>query len=309
MSGRRVTRDAAAAATAAAIEEGDVKSRADSLYNEAEGILRDGSGENTTRHRCQSEQLHLTKELRSAASNARKRTFESVADATREAKRKTAAAAAAAAVVSALTAEPPSILTRLLEELSDVFVGYFLPVLDAADRTLLAQVGRQWRAAVMSSGLGRAGVDARDELGREIRLNVKAFVDSVQRLAWARSNGVPWSKWTAMCIAQVGNVEVLKWARGAREIPCIPWDEHVCAQAAGNGHIDVLQYARDQGCDWDQNTCASAAGGGHLELLQWARAQGCEWTEACCAKAAKGGHLHVLKWAHEAGAPWDKSTW
>lgn len=309
MPGRRVTCDAVAAATAAAIEEGDVRSRADSLNDEAEGIGRDGRGENTTRHRCPREQLHLTKEPRSAASNARKRDRETFTDAAREAKRKTAVAAAAAAVVSALTAEPPGILTRLLEELPDVFVGYFLPVLDAADRTLLAQVGRQWRAAVTSSGLGRAGIDARDELGMEIRLNVKAFVDSVQRLAWARNNGAPWSKRTAICIAQVGHVEVLKWARGARGIPRIPWDEHVCAQAAGNGHLDVLRYARDEGCDWDQNTCAAAAGGGHLELLQWARAQGCEWAEPCCAFAAKGGHLHVLKWAHEAGAPWDKSTW
>jgi hypothetical protein len=38
-------------------------------------------------------------------------------------------------------------------------------------------------------------------------------------------------------------------------------------------------------------TCAFAAGGGHLEVLTWAREQGCPWNELTCSYAAKGGHL------------------
>ena len=30
---------------------------------------------------------------------------------------------------------------------------------------------------------------------------------------------------------------------------------------------------------WDEKTCADAAEGGHLEVLQWARANGCPWSE------------------------------
>jgi hypothetical protein len=39
--------------------------------------------------------------------------------------------------------------------------------------------------------------------------------------------------------------------------------------------------------------------GGHLEILKWARENGCPWNELTCASAARGGHLTVLKWARE----------
>ena len=48
-----------------------------------------------------------------------------------------------------------------------------------------------------------------------------------------------------------------------------------CGEAAAGGHLEVLQWARGEGCDWDSKTCAHAAAGGHLEVLQWARANGC----------------------------------
>jgi hypothetical protein len=51
-----------------------------------------------------------------------------------------------------------------------------------------------------------------------------------------------------------------------------------------------------------------AAGGGHLEVLQWARANGCEWNVYTCLEAAKGGHLAVLQWARANGCPWDRPT-
>ena len=37
-----------------------------------------------------------------------------------------------------------------------------------------------------------------------------------------------------------------------------------------------------------------AAAGGHLELLQWARANGCPWDEDTFVRAAHGGHLEVV---------------
>ena len=47
-----------------------------------------------------------------------------------------------------------------------------------------------------------------------------------------------------------------------------------------------------------------AAKHGQLEILKWARANGCPWgNEKTCAFAAKGGHLAVLKWARENGCP------
>ncbi len=33
---------------------------------------------------------------------------------------------------------------------------------------------------------------------------------------------------------------------------------------------------------------------GHLEILKWARANGCKWDESTCAAAARNGHLEVV---------------
>ncbi|KAI8471350.1 MAG: hypothetical protein J3K34DRAFT_520586 [Monoraphidium minutum] len=53
-------------------------------------------------------------------------------------------------------------------------------------------------------------------------------------------------------------------------------------------------------------TCAAAAEGGHLQVLQWARQQQppCPWgKETCAAAAAENGHLHVLQWLREQQPP------
>jgi hypothetical protein len=104
-----------------------------------------------------------------------------------------------------------------------------------------------------------------------------------------------------LCIyaARNGYLEVLKWARANG----CPWNEDTCAQAAWGGHLEVLQWARANGCPWNEDTCAYAARGGHLEVLQWARANGCTWDWRTCACAADEGHLDVLKWTRANGCP------
>jgi hypothetical protein len=52
---------------------------------------------------------------------------------------------------------PSPLLRRLLEELRDVFAAEVLPLLLPADLAVLAQVGAPWLAAVLASGLPRAG--------------------------------------------------------------------------------------------------------------------------------------------------------
>ena len=41
---------------------------------------------------------------------------------------------------------------------------------------------------------------------------------------------------------------------------------------------------------------------GHLEILKWARENGCEWGVLTCAYAAEGGHLEVLVGARRTAA-------
>ena len=87
-----------------------------------------------------------------------------------------------------------------------------------------------------------------------------------------------------------------------------PYCASICAEAAKRGHLEMLQWARANGCPWHEGTCWQAALAGRLEVLQWARANGCPWNEVACAHAALGGHLEVLQWARANGAPWDDWT-
>jgi hypothetical protein len=106
-----------------------------------------------------------------------------------------------------------------------------------------------------------------------------------------------------------GHLEVLQWAR---EHHC-PWDKWTAANAAAVGNREVLQWAREHHCPWDEWTCAWAAGGGilasgNLEVLRWAREHDCPWDDWTCAYAAAGWHLKVLQWARARACPWDGRT-
>lgn len=50
-----------------------------------------------------------------------------------------------------------------------------------------------------------------------------------------------------------------------------------CIEAARAGHLEVLVWARENGCDWDASTCSAAAENGHLAVLNWVRENGCDW--------------------------------
>ena len=96
-----------------------------------------------------------------------------------------------------------------------------------------------------------------------------------------------------------GYLNLIKWARTNG----CSWNEVTCENAAEGGYLEVLQWLHANGCPWNWYTCAGAAGRGHLEVLQWARANGCPWNEYSCAYAAMGAHLKVLQWARTMGVP------
>ena len=164
-------------------------------------------------------------------------------------------------------------LLDLLQAMPDFFKKEVLERLDPTDRTMVAQVGRPWLAAVLASGFPRLPTEV------VVRLRLEEICTSAERLAWARANGCP-------CWGLHSN--------------------NLCAIAAAGGHLEALQWAREHGCPWDVSTCRAAAGGGHLDVLQWAREHDCPWDEGTCARAARHGQLEVLRWAREHGCPWIK---
>ena len=83
-----------------------------------------------------------------------------------------------------------------------------------------------------------------------------------------------------------------------------PNDAHfVAINAAQGGYLDVLRWAREQGCTWSATACAAAAEGGHEDVLRRLRQLGCPWGVGTCSAAARGGHLDMLMWAREQGCP------
>ena len=78
------------------------------------------------------------------------------------------------------------LLLRVLQELPDLFFEEVLRRLGPTDRTMLAQVGWVWSAAVLASGFPRWPT------GSTVRLRLRDFCTSVERLSWARANGLCW---------------------------------------------------------------------------------------------------------------------
>ena len=94
-----------------------------------------------------------------------------------------------------------------------------------------------------------------------------------------------------------GDLPVLKLARAEARARGDPWDERTCHWAAKAGHLEVLQWAKGQGCGWGAQTCYEAAWGGHLSVLIWARDEGCPWIKGDCERVAKRNANHqMLEW-------------
>jgi hypothetical protein len=91
---------------------------------------------------------------------------------------------------------------------------------------------------------------------------------------------------------QRGYVSTLKCLRrrGRLSDECL-----LCAAAATIGDLEGLKALRGEGGSfpWDEETCACAAYGGHLEVLKWARENGCPWDEWVRQLAALRGYVET----------------
>ncbi|AVK76339.1 Ankyrin repeat protein [Pandoravirus kuranda] len=81
------------------------------------------------------------------------------------------------------------------------------------------------------------------------------------------------------------------------------------ALLAAHGGLDVLQWARANGCPWDEAAPALAAMRGHFDTIKWLHANGCPWDANTCAEAVLAGHSDILVWLRDNGCPRDMRTW
>jgi hypothetical protein len=167
---------------------------------------------------------------------------------------------------------------------------------DPADLAVLRAVSKGMRDAVDATGRKVEELDEYDAAER-------GYVSTLKCLL--RRGLLEEESLVCAAAARNGDLEALK---ALRRVENFPWDEHTCAYAAWGCHLEVLKWARANGCLWNESTCAGAAYGGDLAALKWAREHGCPWNERTCYYAAEGGHIEVLRWARENGAPWTEIT-
>lgn len=71
----------------------------------------------------------------------------------------------------------------------------------------------------------------------------------------------------------------------------------VCGRAARYGHLDVLKWAVDNGCQLERDICDLAVRGGHLDVLKWLVANGCTFNMNYNDYLAKiYGHHDITLW-------------
>jgi len=135
-----------------------------------------------------------------------------------------------------------------------------------------------------------------------------AKTNKLELLKWAREEKkCDWDGWTINTVADQGNLEMVKYCV-ANECPI---DEGACAEAAVNGHLEVLKYLHEEAkAPWDEYTAIWAVGKGQLHILEYlVERKYDKYSKGACVLAAKEGHLECLKYLHEtAKAPWDSQA-
>lgn len=124
-------------------------------------------------------------------------------------------------------------------------------------------------------------------------------------LKWAMHHGCEKPRHLLPEVARNGHTDVVEflWIHNASERVT-----EAVAEAAGQGHMDMLRMFRRHNLRWGREPKEKAAACGQLEALQFLvkhdrvdfHVQEMEyehgWLEACVAHAINRGHTHVLEW-------------
>ncbi|GFH55041.1 hypothetical protein CTEN210_11517 [Chaetoceros tenuissimus] len=119
--------------------------------------------------------------------------------------------------------------------------------------------------------------------------------DNLEALKWARDNGCPWDGETLAFSSLNGNFEMIDY--------CIqndcPIDTSACYYAMKNDSdakaLETLKYLRQHSCPWDEHTCGDAALNGNVNTLLWAKRNGCPFTVESFYKVVMCGHPSVIE--------------
>ena len=212
----------------------------------------------------------------------------------------------------------------------DVSFKHILPRLNSNDVKFLYEVNSETRKLIKRSSRAR-------DLTKGFKVKEMSSISTLE-VAWEHKSLWPdWWDESYFCweVAETNKLELLKWIREEKECEwcagtitaaaaqgnlemvkyCAenecPIDKEACAQAAQNGHLDVLKYLREEAkAPWDSDTADGAALNGHLHILEYlVERKYDEYHWYASRWAAEYGHLDCLKYLHEtAKAPWNSQA-
>ena len=176
----------------------------------------------------------------------------------------------------------------------DICFKHILPRLNSTDVKFLYEVNTETRKLIKRSS--RAG-----DLKKKFNIEEMSSISTLE-VAWENKSLWP-RDWiddeTYFCwqVAGTNKLELLKWAREEKKCK---WDGRTIEAAAKQGNLEMVKYCVANKCPIDEYACADAAGNGHLEVLKYLREEGkAPWDWNTAAWAAQNGHLHILEYLVE----------
>jgi hypothetical protein len=101
-------------------------------------------------------------------------------------------------------------------------------------------------------------------------------------------------------------MDVLQWARTNG---CSWGAGAALANVAMRGDLAMFQWALANGCPWHKDTLSELLYGGSVEMLEWAIANGfLSRSDLSCSTVASTVRLDILRWMRANGWSWDVST-
>ena len=105
-------------------------------------------------------------------------------------------------------------------------------------------------------------------------------------------------------IIKLGNVDTIKYLHTKTDII----DPKYLNYAARHGHLEIIIWLKNNGCEFGQDTFCIAAQNGNLRNMKWLFENGCQFSQDIFCIAAKNGSLCNMKWLLDNGCPFDDRT-
>ena len=190
----------------------------------------------------------------------------------------------------------------LIVKNDDICFTHILPRLNGTDLKFLYEVNTETRALIKRSS--RKG-----ELKGRFKVEE---MSSISTLEFAWENKSLWPSWwdeTCFCyqVAQTNKLELLKWIREEKKCK---WDVGTINAAAEQGNLEMVKYCVANECPINKWACADAARNGHLEVLKYLRETAkARWDYEVLHFAHANKQLECLRYAVEKKCPgWSDYT-